>query len=82
MRIPICSGHFAAVAEIWGSNGAYIQAASDRHAVWRTDLYELSETADVMKWYRDLIPAAPDDLEWLFCFLTVPPVAPFPEHCT
>ena len=25
-------------------------------------LYELSETADVMKWYRDLIPSAPDDL--------------------
>jgi len=22
-------------------------------------LYELSETADVMKWYRDFIPAAP-----------------------
>src|SRR5438046_4366757 len=43
-------------------------------------LYELSETADVMKWYRDLIPAAPDDLNGFFVFLTVPPVAPFPEH--
>ena len=43
-------------------------------------LYELSETADVMKWYRDFIPAAPDDLNGFFAFLTVPPVAPFPEH--
>jgi FAD/FMN-containing dehydrogenase len=43
-------------------------------------LYELSETADVMKWYRDLIPAAPDDLSGFFAFLTVPPAPPFPEH--
>src|SRR2546422_2007896 len=42
-------------------------------------LYELSETANVMKWYRDFIPAAPDDLNGFFAFLTVPPVAPFPE---
>jgi FAD/FMN-containing dehydrogenase len=43
-------------------------------------LYELNETADVMKWYRDLIPTAPDDLNGFFAFLTVPPAAPFPEH--
>jgi FAD/FMN-containing dehydrogenase len=43
-------------------------------------LYELRETADVMKWYRDLIPTAPDDLNGFFAFLTVPPVAPFSEH--
>ncbi|MFZ3375604.1 MAG: FAD-binding oxidoreductase [Chthoniobacterales bacterium] len=43
-------------------------------------LYELSETAEVMKWYRDLIATAPDDLNGFFAFLTVPPVAPFPER--
>src|SRR5919201_6071575 len=43
-------------------------------------LYELSETADVMKWYRELIPAGPDDLNGFFAFLTAPPAAPFPEH--
>ena len=43
-------------------------------------LYELSETADVIKWYRDLIPTAPDDLNGFFAFLTVPPAPPFPEH--
>src|SRR6202045_2032787 len=41
-------------------------------------LYELSETAEVMKWYRDLIPTAPDDLNGFFAFLTVPPDPPFP----
>ncbi len=43
-------------------------------------LYDLSEAAEVMKWYRDLIADAPDDLSGYFAFLTVPPVAPFPEH--
>jgi FAD/FMN-containing dehydrogenase len=43
-------------------------------------LYELSETAAVMKWYRDLIKMAPDDLNGFFAFLTVPPAPPFPEH--
>jgi len=43
-------------------------------------LYELNEIADVMKWYRDLIPSAPDDLNGFFAFLTVPPAPPFPEH--
>ena len=43
-------------------------------------LYDLSETAEVMKWYRDLIPSAPDDLNGFFAFLTVPPGPPFPEH--
>src|SRR5205807_6595760 len=38
-------------------------------------LYELSETAEVMKWYRDLIKVAPDDLNGWFAFLTVPPAA-------
>ena len=43
-------------------------------------LYELSESAEVMKWYRDFLPAAPDDLNGFFAFLTVPPAPPFPEH--
>jgi FAD/FMN-containing dehydrogenase len=43
-------------------------------------LYELSETAELMKWYRDLIKSAPDDLNGWFALLTVPPAAPFPEH--
>ncbi len=43
-------------------------------------LWELSETAEIMKWYMDLIKKAPDDLNGFFAFLTVPPGPPFPEH--
>jgi FAD/FMN-containing dehydrogenase len=43
-------------------------------------LYELSEAAEVMKWYREFIIQAPDDLNGFFAFLTVPPGPPFPEH--
>jgi len=43
-------------------------------------LYELSQAADVMKWYRELIVAAPEDLNGWFAFLTVPPGPPFPEN--
>ncbi len=43
-------------------------------------LYELSEAAEVMKWYREFIVKAPEDLNGFFAFLTVPPGPPFPEH--
>jgi FAD/FMN-containing dehydrogenase len=43
-------------------------------------LYELSNAAEVMKWYRKLIVNAPDDLNGWFAFLTVPPGPPFPEN--
>ena len=43
-------------------------------------LYELSETADVMKWYRDFIPAAPDDLSGFLLFSPSRRLRRFPEH--
>lgn len=43
-------------------------------------LWELSEAESVMKWYRDFIKDAPDDINGFFAFLTVPPGPPFPEH--
>jgi FAD/FMN-containing dehydrogenase len=43
-------------------------------------LYELSDAAEVMKWYRELVVKAPDDLNGFFAFMTVPPAPPFPEH--
>jgi FAD/FMN-containing dehydrogenase len=43
-------------------------------------LYELSEASEVMKWYRNFIVNAPDDLNGWFAFLTVPPSPPFPEN--
>jgi len=43
-------------------------------------LYELSETVEVMKWYRKFITKAPKELNGFFAFLVVPPGPPFPEH--
>jgi len=43
-------------------------------------LYELSETTEMMRWYRDFIIKAPDELNGWFAFLTVPPGPPFPEN--
>jgi FAD/FMN-containing dehydrogenase len=43
-------------------------------------LYHLEDAEAVMKWYRDFLPSAPDDLNGFFAFLTVPPGPPFPEN--
>lgn len=42
-------------------------------------LWELDRAADVMRWYRDFIVRAPDDLNGFFAFIVVPPGPPFPE---
>ncbi|ORV81499.1 oxidoreductase [Mycobacterium interjectum] len=38
-----------------------------------------SATADILRWYRDFLPAQDDDLYGFFASMTVPPVPPFPE---
>jgi FAD/FMN-containing dehydrogenase len=43
-------------------------------------LYDLGDAADVLRWYRDFLPAAPDALGGFFAFLTIPPGPPFPEE--
>ena len=43
-------------------------------------LWSLDRTEEIMKWYREFILQAPEDLGGFFAFLTVPPAAPFPEH--
>ena len=40
--------------------------------------WPLERSADVMRWYREFIVAAPEDLNGFFAFLTVPPVEPYP----
>jgi len=42
-------------------------------------LWHLEQTPEVMRWYRDFIRKAPPELNGWFAFITVPPVAPFPE---
>jgi hypothetical protein len=43
-------------------------------------LWPLERSAEVLTWYRDFLPNAPDDLNGFFAFLTVPPAPPFPEE--
>ena len=43
-------------------------------------LYDLDDTADVMRWYEGFIRDAPDELGGWFAYLSVPPGPPFPEE--
>jgi FAD/FMN-containing dehydrogenase len=43
-------------------------------------LWELDRAEEIMRWYREFSPQAPEDLYGFFAFLVVPPVPPFPEH--
>ncbi|MHC4086190.1 MAG: FAD-binding oxidoreductase [Planctomycetota bacterium] len=43
-------------------------------------LWELEDATEVMRWYRDFITSAPEDINGFFVFLVVPPIPHFPEH--
>jgi len=43
-------------------------------------LWELDRAAELMRWYRDFVPRAPQEINGYLAFLVVPPEAPFPEH--
>jgi len=41
-------------------------------------LWNLEDAADVMKWYREFITQAPEEMNGFVAMMTVPPGAPFP----
>ncbi|WP_446743110.1 FAD-binding oxidoreductase [Silvibacterium acidisoli] len=41
-------------------------------------LWEMDQAPAIMKWYRQFIVQAPEELNGFFAFLTVPPAPPFP----
>ncbi len=43
-------------------------------------LYDLADTADVMRWYRELLPSLPEELNGFIALMTIPPAPPFPEQ--
>ena len=43
-------------------------------------LWEIDRAEEIMHWYREFSPQAPEDLYGFFAFLVVPPAPPFPEH--
>jgi FAD/FMN-containing dehydrogenase len=42
-------------------------------------IYDLADTADVLRWYRELLPRLPEELSGWFGIIAVPPAPPFPE---
>jgi FAD/FMN-containing dehydrogenase len=42
--------------------------------------WPVDRTREVLQWYREFLPAAPETLSGFFALLTVPPVPPFPER--
>ena len=42
-------------------------------------LWPIEQAAEIMRWYRDFIVRAPEELNGFFAFLNVPPGPPFPE---
>jgi FAD/FMN-containing dehydrogenase len=43
-------------------------------------LWDLDQAPEVMKWYRNFIKKAPEDINGFFAFLMVPPGDPFPKE--
>jgi hypothetical protein len=43
-------------------------------------LWPLERAAEIMRWYREFITTAPEEINGFFAFLIVPPGPPFPEH--
>ena len=43
-------------------------------------LWNLEDGADVMKWYREFITQAPEEMNGFVAMMTVPPGPPFPEE--
>ncbi len=43
-------------------------------------LWHMEQAAEAMRFYRDYILSAPENMNGFFAFLTVPPAPPFPEH--
>jgi FAD binding domain/Berberine and berberine like len=42
-------------------------------------LYDVADTPEVLRWYRELLPALPEELNGWFGLVTIPPAPPFPE---
>jgi FAD/FMN-containing dehydrogenase len=43
-------------------------------------LWEMERAPEIMRWYREFIVHAPEDINGFFAFMTVPPGPPFPEN--
>jgi hypothetical protein len=42
--------------------------------------YDIGDTPEVLRWYREVLPTLPEELNGWFGVVTIPPVAPFPQE--
>jgi FAD/FMN-containing dehydrogenase len=42
-------------------------------------LYDIADAGDVLRWYREVLPSLPEELNGWLGLLTIPPAPPFPE---
>jgi FAD/FMN-containing dehydrogenase len=42
-------------------------------------LYDIADAGDVLRWYREMQPSLPEELDGWLGLLTIPPAPPFPE---
>jgi FAD/FMN-containing dehydrogenase len=42
--------------------------------------YDLDDALEVIRWYREFLPAQPDEIYGFLAFMSVPPAPPFPEE--
>jgi len=43
-------------------------------------LYDIADTPEVMRWYRELLPSLPEELSGWLGLITIPPAPPFPAE--
>ncbi len=43
-------------------------------------LYDIGDAGELLRWYREFMPAQPDELSGFFAFLSIPPGPPFPQE--
>jgi FAD/FMN-containing dehydrogenase len=43
-------------------------------------LYDIADAGDVLRWYREVLPSLPEELDGWLGLLTIPPAPPFPEE--
>ncbi|MGH9713203.1 MAG: FAD-binding oxidoreductase [Candidatus Acidiferrales bacterium] len=60
---------------------SFLFKAQPVHTIYGGPMFwEMRDAADMMRWYRDFIVKAPNDLYGFFALHTIPPGPPFPEH--
>jgi hypothetical protein len=67
-----------------GKSGVVTSFTFDMHPVGQVVagpmLWPLDRAEEILAWYREFLPAQPEELNGFFAFLTVPPAPPFPPE--